>query len=119
MTSRDAPITAQLNPSEGTDNERLETLIPDQVTETFWEKFKRKFGEIPRTVAACIVMLVLGIILLILPSCIKSLSKSGVIGMYVVGSLLLIPSVYVAYILYHVFNDTPGFQIDGLPLWDE
>lgn len=114
-----APITAQLNPSQESDNENLQTLIPGQTTESFMNKFKRKFGEIPKTVAACIVMLICGIILLILPSCIKSLSKSGAIGMYVVGSLLLIPSVYVAYILYHVFNDTPGFQIDGLPIWDE
>lgn len=117
MTNIDDSITAQLNPPEEPEN--LENLIPDQTTETFWEKFKRKFGAIPKTVGACVVMLILGIVFLIIPSITSSLSKSGVIGMYVVGSLLLIPSVYVAYILFHVFNDTPGFHIDGLPLWDE
>lgn len=118
MESPKDTITAQLNPTEQ-DTENLQTLIPDQTTETFWEKFKRKFGAIPKTVTACIVMLVLGIILLIIPSCTNSLNRSGSIGLYIVGSILLIPSIYVAYILYHVFNDTPGFQIDGLPLWDE
>ena len=118
MDDQKESIVAQLNPAEP-DHENLETLIPDQPTESFWEKFKRKFGEIPKTVAACLIMLVLGIIFLIIPSVTNSLNKSGRIGMYVVGSILLIPSVYVAYILYHVFNDTPGFQIDGLPLWDE
>ena len=111
-------INVQLNPKEE-DPENLETLVPDQTTETFCEKFKRKFGRIPKTVGACVIMLILGIVFIVIASVSKSLSKSGVIGMYIVGSLLLIPSVYVAYILFHVFNDTPGFRIDGIPLWDD
>jgi hypothetical protein len=63
-------------------------------------------------------MLLLGIILLIIPS-LTTVSRGRRIAMYVTGSILLIPSVYVAYIFYRVFRDAPGYTIDGLPLWED
>jgi hypothetical protein len=63
-------------------------------------------------------MLLLGIILLTIPS-MTTVSRGRRIAMYVIGSILLIPSVYVAYILYRVFQDAPGYTLDGLPLWDD
>lgn len=100
-------------------NDTLTNLIPGETTETFPEKFKRKFGQIPKTIFACLFMLLLGIIVIIIPSVSNSIIKGKKIGLYIVGSILLIPSIYVAYILYKVFTDAPGYQIDGLPLWDE
>lgn len=100
--------------------EPLETLeTRSRPVETFMEKFRRKFGAIPKTVAACFIMLCLGIVLLVLPTAVPSINKSSAIGLYIIGALLLIPSVYAAYILYNVFNDTPGFDLDGLPIYDD
>jgi hypothetical protein len=87
--------------------------------ETFRQRCNRKFGRIPRTMGACCMMLILGITLILVASLVSDMKTSTRISLYVIGSLLLIPSLYVGYILYHVFRDTPGFDLDGLPLWDE
>lgn len=99
--------------------EALDTLeTRSRPTETFTEKFKRKFGAIPKTVGACFIMLILGIVLIVLPT-VVSMNRSSAIGLYCIGALLLIPSVYAAYILYNVFNDTPGYDLEGLPIYDD
>jgi hypothetical protein len=100
-------------------DDELEVIEPHSRAEaSLCLRIRRKLGHIPRTVTACCIMLLGGIILIIMPS-LTTVDRGGQIGMYVLGSLLLIPSVYVAYILYHVVRETPGFTLDGLPLWDD
>ena len=93
------------------DDKHLNSPVPGR------GKFCEYFWKIPKTIIVCSVMLVIGIVFIVLPFCI-SISKSLCIGMWICGGLFLIPSVYVTYILFNIINETPGFSLDGLPLWD-
>lgn len=102
--------------------EILDDLVPGRdhnAGETCMEKFRRKFGRIPMTVGACVIMLLLGISLILIARLVNGIESSGRIGLYILGGLMLIPSIYVAYILYNVFRDTPGFNLEVLPIWDD
>jgi hypothetical protein len=114
-----SPRDLQHNIGQLIDDDGLQVIEPhSHHEESYWGRLERKLGHIPRTVIACLVMLLAGTMLIATPS-LTTVSGSTRIGMYVMGSLLLIPSVYVAYILYHVVRETPGFTLDGLPLWDD
>ena len=64
-------------------------------------------------------MLICGIILVSLPTLFPSLKQSGATGLYVAGSLLLIPSLYMVYIMYNVFRDRYGYNIDEFDVFEE
>ena len=86
--------------------------------ETFCEKFRRKFSRVWKSVLACFVMLTVGIVLICLPTLFPSLSDNAT-GLYIAGSLLLIPSGYIVYVMYNVFRDRYGFNLDHLDMFQE
>ena len=105
-------VSKMSNLELGSSLEGIEIHSHETAPETCWEKFRRKFGHVWKSVLVCFLMLIAGIILVSLPTLFPSLKQSGAIGLYVAGSLLLIPSVYMVYIMYNVFRDRYGYNMD-------
>ena len=87
--------------------------------ESFSNKWSRKFGKITCTIISTIFMFLIGFSLIFSIFYFKGLKVGIIVAFLIISTLLLIPSIYVFYLLYQVFHDNPEYSIDGLPKWED